>query len=283
MCNSTGGGSFQAKLGLRNMTTQVNDIRFLRSDRAVAYPRYSYDGTKAVFGWSPMGGGDSDILYGTMNFNHAPVFTGTSAADIYADACIRIYRALSATDADGDPVTFSIASAPSGAHMTGANHFDWTPTADQVGDWYVVFRAKDNAGGVDNRVVLISVSNSNDYCNSPPCPPNHPNCLPESFDTPPLQLATPLVFDLGQNNPNPFAQETNITFSVPSAELVHIEIFDLLGRKIRTLADGSYAPGQYSIPWDHRNESGSAVHGGIYMYRMTAGTFRSQKKMLFVP
>ena len=42
-------------------------------------------------------------------------------------------------------------------------------------------------------------------------------------------------------------------------------------------------PGQYTIPWDHRNASGSAVHGGIYMYRMTAGTFRSQKKMLFVP
>jgi flagellar hook assembly protein FlgD len=64
---------------------------------------------------------------------------------------------------------------------------------------------------------------------------------------------------------------------------VKLEVFDLQGRLIKTLANGAYEAGTFSIAWAHTSDSGQPVRPGIYMYRMIAGGFRAQEKMLLLP
>jgi hypothetical protein len=276
VCNAPGPTN-RSRLAFRDLSTQVSDYPFPVSDRLDITPHYSFDGTKVAFARAVVGG-DIDIVYGTLSANHAPTFTA-GITDMTLDACVQIQRTLIATDADGEAVTFQAVNLPPGAAIITGNKFRWTPTAAQVGDWYVVLRAKDPAGGVDNRVTKYTVTNVNDYCNAPPCP--QPNCLPLRNHE--VGDERPTVFSLEQNEPNPFKGSTAIQFAVPHVEQIRIEVFDLLGRRIRTLADGSFAVGLHSVQWDQRDDRGNPARPGIYMYRMTAGAFRSQRKMLLTP
>ena len=69
---------------------------------------------------------------------------------------------------------------------------------------------------------------------------------------------------LQQNYPNPFNPETTISFSLPKESDVTLQIFDLLGREITTLADGVFGTGAHQVKW-----SAGSVSSGIYLYRMT--------------
>lgn len=93
----------------------------------------------------------------------------------------------------------------------------------------------------------------------------------------------PTQFALSQNRPNPFSQSTTIRFALPVASRVRLDIFDTQGRRVRTLADGQWAAGYQNVDWDKRNESGGIVRPGVYLYRLTAGGYRAQKKMVLLP
>ena len=82
----------------------------------------------------------------------------------------------------------------------------------------------------------------------------------------------PAGFELQQNFPNPFNPVTRIRFQVPEDQLVQIEIYDVLGRKIRTLVDGFKAAGFYEVMWNGRNESGFETASGIYFYRIKSAS-----------
>lgn len=73
---------------------------------------------------------------------------------------------------------------------------------------------------------------------------------------------------LSQNAPNPFGDRTTIDFSLARAGRVRLGVFDLAGRRIRTLADGERAAGPHEVRWDGRDEAGRAVHAGSYRYRL---------------
>ena len=75
-----------------------------------------------------------------------------------------------------------------------------------------------------------------------------------------------------------------IQFELPAAAEVTIEILDPQGRLVRSLLNGSeYDPGYWSIAWDRTDGSGRKLAPGIYLYRMKAGQFRDQRKMLLLP
>jgi titin len=76
----------------------------------------------------------------------------------------------------------------------------------------------------------------------------------------------PKDFFLDQNYPNPFNPATNIRFGVPRAAQVTIEIFDILGRKMATLINGTMPPGIHTVVWDC-----SACPSGMYIIRMNTG------------
>ena len=82
-------------------------------------------------------------------------------------------------------------------------------------------------------------------------------------------------YELSGNYPNPFNPETTITYSLPEASEVKLEVFDLTGRSITTLVDGAtQAAGEYSVNFDASN-----LPSGIYVYRLNAGGFQQTRKM----
>ncbi|MEZ5359993.1 MAG: PKD domain-containing protein [Candidatus Zixiibacteriota bacterium] len=87
----------------------------------------------------------------------------------------------------------------------------------------------------------------------------------------------PDKFALNQNYPNPFNPVTTIKFSVPAATDVSIDVFNILGQRVATVAEGFYEPGEYKVTWD-----GAAQASGVYFYRIQAGQFTETKKMVLL-
>jgi hypothetical protein len=92
----------------------------------------------------------------------------------------------------------------------------------------------------------------------------------------------PRNFELAQNYPNPFNPSTTIEFSLPTRSRIVLEVFDVLGRKVRTLAEGSYSSGNREVVWDGKAVDGSQVSSGVYFYRLQAGAFSATRKMLLL-
>jgi tetratricopeptide (TPR) repeat protein len=104
-------------------------------------------------------------------------------------------------------------------------------------------------------------------------------------EPPPLLTDEPKVpseFRLDQNYPNPFNPETVINYQLAEARTVTLLIYNLLGKKIRTLVDEEKAAGSYSVHWDGKDDGGLTVASGLYGYVITAGEFRDLKKMVLV-
>ncbi|MBN1213091.1 MAG: T9SS type A sorting domain-containing protein, partial [candidate division Zixibacteria bacterium] len=92
----------------------------------------------------------------------------------------------------------------------------------------------------------------------------------------------PEEYSLSQNYPNPFNPVTNIKFTLPEAVDVTLEVFNTLGRKVATLVDSRLNGGEHIIPWDSHDSSGRPVASGIYLYRLTAGSFTETRKMILL-
>jgi photosystem II stability/assembly factor-like uncharacterized protein len=89
-----------------------------------------------------------------------------------------------------------------------------------------------------------------------------------------LPLAT---HQLLQNRPNPFSGRTVISYSLPSAAHVTLDVYDLSGRLVETLINETKGPGIHSASW---NANGRAA--GLYFYRLRAGDFKSTRKMVVI-
>lgn len=87
------------------------------------------------------------------------------------------------------------------------------------------------------------------------------------------------AYQLFQNYPNPFNPATLIEYQLPEQSMVKLEVFDMLGRKVTTLVDRRQEAGAYRVQFE---ASSVSLSSGVYFYRLTAGTFISTKKMLFV-
>jgi len=74
---------------------------------------------------------------------------------------------------------------------------------------------------------------------------------------------------LFQNTPNPFNPATRISFDLPAPADVTLEVFDVNGKRIRTLFDGHRGRGVYSETWDGTDSRGNSVASGVYFYRLT--------------
>ncbi len=89
--------------------------------------------------------------------------------------------------------------------------------------------------------------------------------------------ANPERFSLGQNYPNPFNPVTTIEFALPEPRDVTLTVYDMLGRTVATLVQGRVAAGVHRTTWN----AGSAPNG-VYLYRLTAGTFTEARKLVLM-
>jgi probable HAF family extracellular repeat protein len=92
----------------------------------------------------------------------------------------------------------------------------------------------------------------------------------------------PKQFELGQNYPNPFNPSTTISFALPERTHVVLDIYNVLGQRIRGLLDESETAGIHSVVWDGRDGSEHTVSSGVYFYRITTEKFSASRKMLLL-
>ena len=87
---------------------------------------------------------------------------------------------------------------------------------------------------------------------------------------------------LHSNYPNPFNPTTTIQYDLPLDSQVKLEIYDVSGRKVRTLVDGPQTAGSKSVQWDARDVHGRAISAGLYLYTLNTGKYTKTNKMIFL-
>ena len=92
----------------------------------------------------------------------------------------------------------------------------------------------------------------------------------------------PERFSLHQNYPNPFNPSTTIAYDLPIASIVNITIYDMMGRKIKTLVNEYEAAGFKYTKWYGRNDKNESVSAGLYVYLLQTEKFMQKKKMIFL-
>jgi hypothetical protein len=96
------------------------------------------------------------------------------------------------------------------------------------------------------------------------------------------ETAESAEFALHQNYPNPFNQSTKIGFVLAKSGFVSLDIYDILGRKVRNLVSGNSSSGYASVLWNGKNDSGKDVASGIYFYQVKAGDFSVTKTLVLL-
>lgn len=89
-------------------------------------------------------------------------------------------------------------------------------------------------------------------------------------------------YKLDEAYPNPFNGKTTIHFSMLKAGEVRIEVYNLMGQKIRTLVSEKRAAGNHFVSWDGKNDFGQPIGSGIYLYKMTINNFQAGKRILYL-
>ncbi len=97
-----------------------------------------------------------------------------------------------------------------------------------------------------------------------------------------IDNSLPDDFKLDQNYPNPFNPETVLEYSLASGSEVQLEIYNVVGQKVRTLVSETASAGTYRIVWDGRNDADQRVSTGMYLYRLSVDGFVKTKKMLLL-
>jgi 6-phosphogluconolactonase (cycloisomerase 2 family) len=96
----------------------------------------------------------------------------------------------------------------------------------------------------------------------------------------PFDVVFRASFELDQNFPNPFNPNTTIRYTIAQDAHVTLTVYDVAGRRVRTLVDDNKRPNFYKIVWDGKNDNGEQVASGVYFYRLVAGQFTKSRKMV---
>ncbi len=92
----------------------------------------------------------------------------------------------------------------------------------------------------------------------------------------------PVEFSLSQNYPNPFNPSTQFIYTVPEDTDLRIEIFNVLGQRVRTLVNGNVQAGRHTVTWNGRDDAQVELASGIYFCRFQAGDIRRVQKMVLM-
>ncbi|HEX5131331.1 MAG TPA: FlgD immunoglobulin-like domain containing protein [Candidatus Krumholzibacteria bacterium] len=98
----------------------------------------------------------------------------------------------------------------------------------------------------------------------------------------PTPVPSTAVNRLDQNYPNPFNPQTSIAFSLKERGLVSLNIYNVAGERVRTLADTEFGTGPHTKVWDGRNDAGQPVSSGVYFYQLVTSRFTQTRKMVLL-
>ena len=106
--------------------------------------------------------------------------------------------------------------------------------------------------------------------------------LSSSSGTTPTADQQILTSSLQQNAPNPFYNDTRITFDLEEGQHVSLKIFDMTGKEINTLVEERLKSGSYTYFWDGRDQSGQSVSAGQYAYVLATDEGKQVREMLYL-
>ena len=89
-------------------------------------------------------------------------------------------------------------------------------------------------------------------------------------------------FSLAQNYPNPFNGTTSIEYQLSQKSVIEFSIYDILGKRVKTILLGEKQPGKYQITWDGKNNAGKIVAAGIYFYSIKSEHKSISRKLLYL-
>jgi len=92
-----------------------------------------------------------------------------------------------------------------------------------------------------------------------------------------VAVAAPVKLVVEQNYPNPFRGSTEITYVLPKSEPVRLVVYDVQGREVVRLVDGSQAAGEHRVSW-----AAGTLPSGLYVYRLEAGSATETRTMMLV-
>ena len=107
-------------------------------------------------------------------------------------------------------------------------------------------------------------------------------CSGSLVPVPDIEDGIPVAFKVEQNFPNPFNPSTTIRFALPGAAHTQVMIFDLAGRKVKTLVDDLLPAQSHEAVWMGKDDAGRTVSAGVYFYRVTSGDHRSVGRMALI-
>jgi pimeloyl-ACP methyl ester carboxylesterase len=188
-------------------------------------------------------------LYETMN--HPPVADAGGDRTVAHSASGVKLDGLASTDPDNDDLTFTWRSAL--GEMDGR-----TATAIlEPGTHEITLTVEDPSGHIDRDVIMVTV-----------------------FEDPGNE-SSPATTKVGAH-PNPFNAGTRVFFELEERQWVSLRIFDLQGRLVRTLEEGTFDQGRNECYWDARNDGGAAVASGIYFVSLRAGNRAEFSKIILL-
>lgn len=92
----------------------------------------------------------------------------------------------------------------------------------------------------------------------------------------------PKTFALLPATPNPFQRSIALTFDLPTARHVQLDVFDIAGHRVRGLVDASLAPGRHHLVWDGSTDAGTRASAGIYFLQLAAGADRASARIALI-
>ena len=105
-------------------------------------------------------------------------------------------------------------------------------------------------------------------------PPSSPDHVTGTSGTP-----STMDFALHQCVPNPFNPTTEIRFELSRGGAVRLEVYNVSGQRVCTLASGVWAAGAHSVTWEGRDTNGTPASSGVYFYRFESGDYSESKRM----
>ena len=164
---------------------------------------------------------------------------------------------------EGEPFLNNLEAAnPSGQYQTTDGGITWTAVTPDDPPTSAVFELTQ----ADPTVAAVSYfAEAASVCSDP-------DPLVVDFD-PAHVLSTrrPETLRLAGNYPNPFGGRTTIEFALPERADVRLTVYDVMGRRVATLADESRAPGRHQVTWNGRGNGGGRLSSGVYLVRLQAG------------
>ena len=168
--------------------------------------------------------------------------------------------------------------------LTGGDQYFYFEQRNTYSDWVyysAIAQAPEDAAGVSCRARFTSFPVGKVWYDDFTIEPVEVLEAPTAVENPFTASAAdrPTRYQLTQNYPNPFNPATTFGYSVPEKSPIEIAVYNVLGRKVRTLFNGTQETGNYKIHWDGLDEQGQFVGSGIYLITLKSSKMVLSKKV----